>query len=177
MVAPMVVSAQASPYPRHNRRPRLAPECYIGHRQAFLTICVADRDIDLTAGHTPTHLAFLMGETAGRTGHLLHAWVIMPDHVHVLAEGRSHTGDIREWVRLFKHRSSMGYRRRTGRHPLWQRSFYDRILRSEEPRERVCQYILDNPQRKALCNDWRKWPWSGGHVHEMLMRDGREGNS
>lgn len=144
--------------------------------QGFLTVCTADRGTDLTVGPTPAGVAFTFGETSGRTGHLIHAWVIMPDHVHVLIEGRTESADIREWVRRFKHRSAMGYQRRTGRARLWQTSFYDRMLRTEDSRQRICQYIFENPCRKELCDDWRDWPWSGGHMHELLIRDIREGN-
>jgi REP element-mobilizing transposase RayT len=44
---------------------------------------------------------------------------------------------------------------------LWQRRFFDRILRREESIERVAEYIIHNPVRKGFVETWVEYPWSG----------------
>jgi len=30
---------------------------------------------------------------------------------------------------------------------LWQRNYYERIVRNEDDLNRICQYIIDNPEK------------------------------
>jgi hypothetical protein len=44
---------------------------------------------------------------------------------------------------------------------LWQKKFYDRILRERDSFDGVAGYIWMNPVRKGLCSDPREYPYSG----------------
>jgi len=47
----------------------------------------------------------------------------------------------------------------TGKHKLWQTSYYDHVLRQEEDVMAVARYIFENPMRKNLvehCRDYAK---------------------
>jgi putative transposase len=39
-----------------------------------------------------------------------------------------------------------GVSRQTGR-PVWQRSFYDRVIRNDEELEAIRRYVVENPVR------------------------------
>ncbi len=81
---------------------------------------------------------------------------IMPNHVHgivvllaaPLSAGRLSRCDLTEIIRAFKSFSA----RRINQHrgvtgvPVWQRSFYEHILRDEDEWDRARKYILQNPQ-------------------------------
>lgn len=56
---------------------------------------------------------------------------------------------VPEIVRGFKTYSScrINELRKTKGTPVWQRSFYDRIIRNEEELNRIREYILYNPAR------------------------------
>jgi REP element-mobilizing transposase RayT len=43
---------------------------------------------------------------------------------------------------------------------VWQRSFYDHPLRKDEDLLKVAEYIIYNPVRKGLVEDWRDYPFS-----------------
>ena len=72
-------------------------------------------------------------------------WCVMPNHVHVLiklAEKQS----LHEIVRLWKGGSSIEINRlldRTG--PLWQREYYDRLVRDMDHLYSCIVYIRNNP--------------------------------
>jgi REP element-mobilizing transposase RayT len=53
-------------------------------------------------------------------------------------------GDV---IRTFKSLSAIGVNRRLGRsgQPLWQRNYYEHIIRNEDELNRIRQYIHDNP--------------------------------
>ena len=75
-------------------------------------------------------------------------YVIMPNHVHMIvvtdAGGASAAPTLGNLVRGFK----AGISRECG-FTLWQRSFYDHVIRNEEDYLRVCQYIDENPDKWA----------------------------
>jgi REP element-mobilizing transposase RayT len=85
----------------------------------------------------------------------LDAFVVMPDHVHAiigLGAGRPHKGakrrpPVSEVVRAFKTESARRINNVRGLRgaPVWQRSFYDHIIRDDADLERVREYIAGNP--------------------------------
>ena len=84
----------------------------------------------------------------------LDAFVLMPDHLHgILDFQRSDHGGLSEAVRRFKARSTRRVNLAAGSQgrPLWQRSFYERIIRGEGELARLRDYIAGNPARWAMC--------------------------
>jgi REP element-mobilizing transposase RayT len=90
---------------------------------------------------------------------------MMPDHLHLIAEGRDDTSDCLEFVRLFKQRTAFEWKRGGGV-PLWQESFYDHILRSDETTQRAVRYVLENPVRAKLVASPGDYPHAGSLIHE-----------
>ena len=80
----------------------------------------------------------------------------MPDHVHVLLEDR----DVVAFVRAFKGRMTSHARKLSVR-ALWQRSFHDRALRSEDAVERAALYVWLNPVEAGLADDPSSYAGSG----------------
>jgi REP element-mobilizing transposase RayT len=83
----------------------------------------------------------------------------MPDHAHVLIgiERATLLAFVREW----KSRCYLIRCRRGSREPFWQRSFWDHALRNAERLPEAALYILTNPVRAGLVDDWRRYPLSG----------------
>ncbi|WP_291985842.1 transposase [Luteitalea sp.] len=86
----------------------------------------------------------------------LQAAVVMPDHVHLLID-RDGTDvgapTVDDLVRAFKARTTHGARRAgvlAPGVPLWQRGFFDRIVRSAQERTALVAYIETNPWRWTL---------------------------
>jgi putative transposase len=91
-----------------------------------------------------THLADRIGRLNGVH---LDAWIVMPDHVHavmVLEGSRS----LPALVGAFKAATTREIAR--GRSPaprLWQRGYYEHIVRNEDELDRIRLYIVNNPTR------------------------------
>jgi REP element-mobilizing transposase RayT len=78
------------------------------------------------------------------------AWVVMPDHVHWLFQLGS-TATLSAVMKLFKARSARQVNDYLGNNQsLWQKSFYDHGLRSEEDLKGIARYIVANPLRAGL---------------------------
>ena len=84
----------------------------------------------------------------------------MPDDLHALVEGMNVSSDFQKYIRMYKQRTSFAWKRRTGL-KLWQRGYFDRVLRADEDTFAVAGYILQNPVRASLCQTAEEYPYSG----------------
>ena len=96
------------------------------------------------------------------------AYCFMPDHLHLLVEGLSEGADFRNFMRLFKQGSSYQWKQRY-RRELWQRSYFDHVLRDDEDTIAVARYILGNPVRAGLVSSPEDYPFLGSMT--MDLRD------
>ena len=76
----------------------------------------------------------------------LHAYVIMPNHVHLLVEMLNNSS-VTDLVGEVKKHSAFEINKRLGRRgALWQRESFDRIVRSVRHYVKAAQYIVRNAQ-------------------------------
>jgi REP element-mobilizing transposase RayT len=98
--------------------------------------------------------------------YLLHAVVVMPDHVHMLL---TPTCDPEGWpyslpviLKLIKGISARSVNRLLGiSGPVWQDESFDHVLRSDESFGEKLEYVRQNPVRAGLVvrpEDYR-WLW------------------
>ncbi len=139
---------------------RLPRSAYIGQQWYFLTTCTLDRIQRLRDGTLVAEAMGFLGEEARTQGFDIQAYCFMPDHLHLLTNGRHPAADCLAFVKTFKQRSGFPFKQRTQK-PLWQDRPYDHILRQDERWEAVAYYIWMNPVRKGLCERPEDWPYSG----------------
>lgn len=83
----------------------------------------------------------------------LDEWVLMPNHLHgilVFTEAAEHTlGTV---IGQYKSRTTKQINRmlHTGGSDVWQRNYYEHIVRSEAELNAIRQYIRDNPAKWEL---------------------------
>jgi REP element-mobilizing transposase RayT len=157
----------------HRRSIRLRGYDYTQSGVYFVTICtharahifgqIIDGAVDLSpAGRLldrcwlalPRHFSFVTIDT----------YVIMPDHIHgILAidrpedharpapSTRPHVvpGSLGAIVRTLKSTAARAINRSSGG-PIWQRNYYERVVRDDAELQRVRAYIINNPARWRL---------------------------
>ena len=146
-------------HPRH----RLERPYYLGFRSYFLTICTAGRRKLFRNVRLVEALTKAMRDQFCRTGFSVYAYCYMPDHCHLLAVAQAECCDLAKAVRAFKGASTARARPLAIRN-LWQRNYYDHILRSNESFDAAAAYIFENPVRAGLVSDPHDWPFSGSCV-------------
>ena len=99
----------------------------------------------------------------------VHAFCVMPDHFHALVEGVKPDSDLLLFVKNFKQATSREYSKGRGE-ALWQKKFYDHILRAKDSPEAVSWYIWMNPVRKGLCIRPTEYPYSGSLTEEWEIK-------
>jgi REP element-mobilizing transposase RayT len=96
------------------------------------------------------------------------AWVVMPNHVHVLIEplGDSLGSIISSWKR-FSARMANRVLGRSG--PFWQDDYWDTYIRSERHFEATVSYIENNAVKAGLAADAADWPWTHLRRHRPVQ--------
>lgn len=137
-------------------------ERYRARAWFFVTTCVEDRR-PVLVGKLVDELVEHTRREARRCGFAIYAYCVMPDHFHLLVYPMDDHTDLISFASGVKQATGYAFRQRTGR-KLWQKSFYDHVLREQEDEKAVAYYLWMNPVRKRLCLDPRQWPGSGSFV-------------
>ena len=87
------------------------------------------------------------------------AWVIMPNHAHVLIEvWEVPLGEIVQSWKSYTSKQANKILRRTG--AFWGEDYFDTYIRDEKHCQVVVKYIEGNPVRAHLARVPEEWPWS-----------------
>ena len=149
-------------YPRVRPR-RLDHHTYSGPQQYFLTICTFQRFRHFIDGAlvADVHERFL--RTAVENEFAILAYCYMPDHLHLLVEGLSDTADLPGFVSLAKQHSGYSTRDRV-RPRLWQKGYFERVLREDDDAFNVARYVVQNPVRAGLVRSPADYPFTGSTI-------------
>jgi putative transposase len=133
---------------------------YLGEQIYFATLCsFQKRAVFKTSALCSWLLELLASESISNHFSIL-AYCLMPDHLHFLARGVEVSSDFLHFVKTFKIKTSRNYVSTNGE-PLWQRRFFDHVLRPSESVESFAWYIWLNPVRKGLAGSPEAYPFSG----------------
>ncbi len=166
----------------NRKRIRLDSFCYSQPGRFFITICAQDKrpifsaivdnstkshecrnaspySVELTALGKIVDSAIL---SLGNTFPLVNVpcYIIMPDHIHMIINKQSgpspKNSSIPVIIMCLKNRIIYEARKQLGVSDIFQRSFYDHVIRSDNDYEETVKYIQDNPARRYLKNHPRK---------------------
>jgi|SRR5579884_361085 len=91
----------------------------------------------------------------------IYAYCLMPDHLHLLLRLTRPDWTLSQIIGAFKsYTTKVGRELGHGRY-LWQRRFYDHILRQSEDAVGRGEYSRQNPVRAGLVEDAEAYPYSG----------------
>jgi REP element-mobilizing transposase RayT len=88
------------------------------------------------------------------------AWVVMPNHVHVVAEmlvDYALAAIVQSWKRHTARQANILLNRQG---PLWQSDYYDRYVRNQRHYDQAVAYVHNNPVVAHLVERAEDWPWS-----------------
>jgi REP element-mobilizing transposase RayT len=88
-----------------------------------------------------------------------HAWVVMPNHVHLLITPLVDPSKITHSIKRFTAREANKILGGAGG-SFWQDESYDHLVRDTGEFRRIIAYIHANPVRAGLAADAERYPWS-----------------
>jgi putative transposase len=146
----------------HRRSIRLRGYDYRQAASYFVTICVQHRECLFGEIEAKKFNPNLYGEIVARdlalldsrySGVNINPWVVMPNHIHfnleISADPRDNLVPLGEIVRSFKYETTkkINLLRESPGVKVWQRNYYEHIIRNEAEHQTICNYIHQNPLR------------------------------
>ncbi len=149
---------------------RLENELYRGYKIVSITACVKDRVSFFTTDDRFLTCEKILIDALKQFECGAVVYLFMPDHVHMLLRGESEKADIMRAMRSFKQKSGF-WLSRDHLSVHWQKDFYDHILRNDEGIKKHVSYILNNPVRKGIVENWEKYSFKGSTIHNLKEWD------
>ena len=141
--------------PKRKRLPHAMP-CWVkGSEPWFITVCCAERGRNSLAkpdAHACVSETLRTRQALGQLRVL--AYVLMPDHLHLIARFDQKTGMVKIISSLKRFVS-----RETG--VEWQRGFFDHRIRTDMQLREIEAYVRMNPVRAGLAGSPDEWPYAG----------------
>ena len=102
----------------------------------------------------------ILFEYRDRSVYLLHEFVVMPDHIHLLLTP-SRATTLKKAMQFIKGASSRCiHKQRNQKSEIWQAGFHDWTIRDLNDWQVRAEYIRDNPVRAKLVQRPQDWPYS-----------------
>ena len=99
----------------------------------------------------------------------LRAWVIMPNHVHLLF--KVFGVPMSQLLDAWKGFTAKQANKVLGRHgKFWQESYWDTFMRDADHERLTQKYIEDNPVKAGLVASGKEWPWSSACFRDDYER-------
>jgi len=95
------------------------------------------------------------------------AYCFMPDHLHLVVAGTARDASLTEFVRVFKQRSAYHWRQ-VSSDRLWQRSYFEHVLRVDADLLRAVRYAFENPVRAGLVTRVEDYPFVGSMTMQVI---------
>ena len=100
------------------------------------------------------------------SAYLLHEFVIMPDHIHILVTPKTSLEKTAQFVKggfSYRARKELG-----SNMEVWQKGFSDHRIRDAEDYLRHVTYIRENPVRQHLCERVEQYEYSSAYPGFVL---------
>jgi REP element-mobilizing transposase RayT len=110
------------------------------------------------------HVVVATVERCAARGAILELFCLMPDHLHLLV--RVGAVGLVDVVGDAKSRATRVWWAHGGKGALWQRSFHDHGIRGRRDFNEAIRYIVENPVKAGLVEDWADYPFTGGALIE-----------
>lgn len=138
----------------------------------FFTLVLEDRKQSLLTDHIGI-LREAFAETKKRYPFETLAICVLPDHLHWLMRLPEQDADYSIRIRLFKTlfskrlpescRRQNAVRKKRGELGIWQRRFWEHVIRDERDLARHMDYVYFNPVKHGYVENVADWPFSSFH--------------
>ena len=142
----------------------------------FFTVNLAERQNTLLVDEIDK-LRNVMNKVKQQHPYKLDAMVVLPDHLHVMWTLPSNDNDYAtRWMliksgfsRQIPKQERINKSRKTkGERGIWQRRYWEHLIRDERDFERRVDYIHYNPVRHGYVERAADWPYSS--IHRFITR-------
>lgn len=145
---------------------RLDPTCYRGITACAFTCCVDNRGKLFVSEERFLEFEQILLEALSHHDVDAHVYLFMPDHLHLLVEGKSLNADLQKAIVRFKQVTGYQLAQKQSLFK-WQKDFYDHVMRKDEDVRKQVLYILNNPVRAGIVKTWTEYPFKGSTMYDL----------
>jgi len=138
--------------------PRIAGKAFVAQDRALDLATSGPRWLNDERVASMIAEALHYGESTRRL-YDLHAYVIMPNHVHVVWQPRISMPRILQWLKGVTANRAKNILHLSEK-AFWQDESYDHWVRSASELQRIIRYVEWNPVKAGLAKSIEAWPWS-----------------
>ena len=127
----------------------------------FVTICTKDKKHLFNDSKLAEFVASTIDHRVRNSEVIVYCYCIMSNHIHLLLSiCEEYEKDLSAWIGTFKKYISIEGKKKFGIDDIWQKNYYDHVVRNDESMKTIADYILNNPVRKGIVDEWEKYPFS-----------------
>jgi len=142
------------------RAPQRLTLLYIRDPLYFVTCCAYRRRPILAQTRFHDAVVDFVGRAETEFGIAVGRYVILPDHLHLFVSPSEHI-ELGRWIGTLKRITGRFIKPVDSPDPIWQRGFFDHVLRNTESYSQKWEYVRNNPVRAGLVTDPGDWPFFG----------------
>ena len=101
----------------------------------------------------------------------VYAYCFLPDRLILIIRGRTEESDMRLFLADFRQQSSAALASEL-LHPLWKRTYLERVLRKTEDSKRIAHDVFQLPVKSGLAPDPESYPFQGSFVVSLYSFKG-----
>jgi putative transposase len=138
----------------------------------FFTVNLQNRTKNTILTDNINILRAVVAQVRIRYPFTIHAWVVLPEHLHCVIELPDGNADFAMRWRLIKMRFSAQLPRtetinatrvRRGERGIWQRRYWEHLIRDDHDFQTHMDYVHINPVKHGLVKRVQDWPYSTFH--------------
>ncbi len=141
------------------KKHRLPLSCYQGKIRVTFTLCAEDKKPLFARRIAVDKFIEILEESKNKFKCKNWVYIFMPGHMHLILEGETEQSDLWKTMILFKQKT--GFWLSQNKMSGWQKDFYDHVHRKDDDLKQQISYILNNPVRKGLVNNWKDYLFAG----------------
>ncbi len=146
-------------------------KAYFGQFDKWLDRCVESSPSWLARPDVARIVAKAIHELSAQNYDLL-AYCVMPNHVHLVLELAESSSNLESRAPFAAYPLSRVLKRIKGRTAreanqllhrqgsFWHHGSYDHVVRDGRELERIIWYVINNPVKAGLAQDWKAWPFT-----------------
>jgi len=139
---------------------------YTGFKSVALTMCIKDKKKLFMDEETFKVFEEALLYSLNRHNCSAYIYLFIPDHLHMIIKGEESHSNIKRAAELFKQKTGFWLSKFNNQYK-WQKDYYDHVIRSSEDIKNQILYVLNNPVRASIVDNWKEYKFIGSTLYNL----------
>jgi len=136
---------------------------YRGMHRYLITLPTFRQAAVFTAKEPVMQVLDLLHDSCLKSHFDTYAYCFLPDKLVMIVRGKEDSSDMKAFLALFRAASSEALRSALG-HPLWKKTYMERVLRKTEDNKKIAEEVFQLPVKAGLVAAAAEYQFQGSLV-------------